>query len=201
MDFIKKHKKKLLIGGGILLLLLVLLLLWLLRGGAAKAPTLVIQTPQKISQSYSSEFTVDVTVSALGDALYPAASMSISFDPTLLEFVGIDEGDLAVYSDDAGGRQLPAWSVNPEQCNRSGCINVMYLDMTGGRNAFSRDLVAEDGNVVLRLRFRLRGIASAGDVCELAFEDAIFAASDESQSLAMTTKTLKVINGKIVVGE
>ena len=35
----------------------------------------------------------------------------------------------------------------------------MYLDMTGGKNAFSKDLLAEDNNVVLRLKFRLRGSA------------------------------------------
>ena len=41
----------------------------------------------------------------------------------------------------------------------------------------------------------------SGDVCDLIFEDAVFAASDETQSLAMTTGTLKVKNGKIVAGE
>jgi len=35
----------------------------------------------------------------------------------------------------------------------------------------------------------------------VVLEDAVFAASDESQSLAMTTDTLRTKNGKIVVGE
>jgi hypothetical protein len=77
----------------------------------------------------------------------------------------------------------------------------MYLDMTGGKNAFSKDLLAEDNNVVLRLKFRLRGSVRAGDVCDLIVEDAVFAASDETQSLAMTTNTLTVKNGKLVIGE
>jgi hypothetical protein len=77
----------------------------------------------------------------------------------------------------------------------------MYLDMTGGKNAFSKDLLAEDNNVVLRLKFRLRGSVRAGDVCDLIVEDAVFAASDETQSLAMITNTLTVKNGKIVIGE
>jgi hypothetical protein len=77
----------------------------------------------------------------------------------------------------------------------------MYLDMTGGKNAFSKDLLAEDNNVVLRLKFRLRGSVRAGDVCDLIVEDAVFAASDEAQSLAMTTNTLTVKNGKLVIGE
>ena len=38
-------------------------------------------------------------------------------------------------------------------------------------------------------------------VLDLILEDAVFAASDESQSLAMTTGTLKTRNGKIVTGE
>jgi hypothetical protein len=77
----------------------------------------------------------------------------------------------------------------------------MYLDLTGGANAFDRQLLAVEDNVLLRLTFRLRGSARAGDVYELTVEDAVFAASDESQSLAMNQGTLKVKNGKIVVGD
>ena len=54
---------------------------------------------------------------------------------------------------------------------------------------------------VLRLKFRLRGSVHSGDVFDLTFDDAVFAASDETESLAMTTDTLRVRNGKIVVGE
>ena len=77
----------------------------------------------------------------------------------------------------------------------------MYLDMTGGKNAFCKELLAEDDNVVLRLRFRLRGSIRPGDVLDLIVEDAVFAASDETQSLAMTRDTLKVKNGRLVIGE
>ena len=44
--------------------------------------------------------------------------------------------------------------------------------------------------MVLRLSFRLRGSARAGDVFDLIVEDAVFAASDESQSLAMNQGTV-----------
>lgn len=77
----------------------------------------------------------------------------------------------------------------------------MYLDMTGGKYAFSKDLLAEDGNVVLRLKFRLRGSVRSGDVLDLILEDAVFAASDETQSLAMTLDTLKTKDGRIVIGD
>ena len=77
----------------------------------------------------------------------------------------------------------------------------MYLDTTGGKNAFSKELLADEDNVVLRLKFRLRGSVRSGDICDLIFDDAVFAASDETQSLAMTTDTLNVRDGKIVIGE
>lgn len=200
-----KMKKKLIIGiiVGVLSLLLILFLLFMnwdkITDGT---PTLTIETPQKISKSESSEFTLDVTVSSLGEAIYPAASMSISFDASRLEFIGIEEGNVFIRNDESDVPQkLPDWSCNPEQCNKSGQINIMYLDTTGGKNAFSKELLAEDDNVVLRLKFRLRGSARSGDVCDLIFDDAVFAASDETESLAMTRDTLKVRNGKIVVGE
>ena len=200
-----KTKKKLFIGigAGVLLLLLILALLFMnfdkIIGGT---PTLTIETPQKISKSESEEFTLDVTISSFGDAIYPAASMSISFDSSRLEFIGVEEGNVFIRNDEGDVPQkLPNWSCNPEQSNKSGKINIMYLDTTGGKNAFSKELLAEDDNVVLRLKFRLRGSVRSGDICDLIFDDAVFAASDETQSLAMTTDTLKVRDGKIVIGE
>lgn len=200
-----KTKKKLFIGigAGVLLLLLILFLLFMnwdkITGGT---PTLTIETPQKISKSETEEFTLDVTISSFGDAIYPAASMSISFDSPRLEFIGVEEGNVFIRNDEGDVPQkLPNWSCNPEQCNKSGKINIMYLDTTGGKNAFSKELLAEEDNVVLRLKFRLRGSVRSGDICDLIFDDAVFAASDETQSLAMTTDTLKVRDGKIVIGE
>ena len=191
------------IGIGVLLLLLILFLL--LRGRdkiTGRTPTLTIETPQKISRSESDELTLDVTVSSLGEAIYPAASMSIVFDPSRLEFIGVEEGNVFINNGEGDiPQKLPNWSCNPEQSNKSGKINIMYLDTTGGKNAFSKELLAEDDNVVLRLTFRLRGSVRSGDVCDLIFDDAVFAASDENESLAMTRNTLKVRNGKIVVGE
>lgn len=165
-----------------------------------RQPTLEVETPQKISLTQNEEFVLDVAISDLGDAVYPAASMSIAFDASCLEFLGVDEGNVFITGDE-NGRQLPDWSCNAQKSNETGLINIMYLDMTGGKYAFRRDLLAEDDNVVLRLRFRMRGSARAGDAYELVVEDAVFAASDESQSLAMTTGTLKAKNGKIVTGE
>ena len=165
-------------------------------------PTLTVQTPPKASLSGEKTLLLDVTISNLGEALYPAMSMSIRFDSSRLEFLGVQEGNVFIYDDANGvGRQLPAWSCNVASSNQNGLINIMYLDMTGGKYAFSQELLEESDNVVLRLEFRLRGSVRSGDVLDLILEDAVFAASDESQSLAMTTGSLKVRNGKIVVGD
>ena len=165
-------------------------------------PTLIVETPQKLSVSQTEEFTLDVTISQLGDARYPAMSMSIAFDSSRLEFLGVEEGNIFILSDEnSSGQKLPDWSCNVQNSNDTGSINIMYLDMPGGKNAFTKELLADDYNVVLRLKFRLRGSARPGDVLDLIVEDAVFAASDEAQSLAMTTDTLKVKNGRLVIGE
>ena len=169
---------------------------------AVSEPTLTVETPRKLSASQTGEFTLDVTISDLEDVRYPAMSMSIAFDSSRLEFLGVEEGNIFILSDESStGQQLPDWSYNAQNANETGRINIMYLDMTGGKNAFTKELLAEDYNVVLRLKFRLRGSSRPGDVLDLIVEDAVFAASDETQSLAMTTDTLKVKNGRLVIGE
>ena len=170
------------------------------KGGVLGAPTLTVETPQKCSAG--EEITLDVTISDMGEALYPAASMSIRFDPACLEFLAVEEGNVFILDGEStSGRQLPQWSCNTAACNESGLINIMYLDMTGGRYAFSRQLLAEEDNVVLRLSFRVRGSVRTGDVLDLIVEDAVFAASEENDSLAMTRNTLRVRNSRIVIGE
>ena len=205
LNWLKRNKILCFIVGGAILVCAVLLCIFLISKDGEEqnkdTPTLTVETPQKLSISETDTFVLDVTVSSFGDAIYPAASMSIAFDASRLEFLGVEEGNVFIKSDNTSGQTLPEWSYNTAACNESGRINVMYLDMTGGKNAFSKDLLHEDNNVVLRLKFRLRGSARAGDVCDLIVEDAVFAASDETQSLAMTTNTLTVKNGKLVIGE
>ena len=204
-EWLKRNKILCFIVGGVLIVCAVLLCIFLIPKDCGEqnknTPTLTVETPQKLSIQDTDTFVLDVTISSFGDAIYPAASMSIAFDASRLEFLGVEEGNVFIKSDNTSGQTLPEWSYNTAACNESGRINVMYLDMTGGKNAFSKDLLAEDNNVVLRLKFRLRGSVRAGDVCDLIVEDAVFAASDETQSLAMTTNTLTVKNGKIVIGE
>ena len=199
----KQRKKKWLwILGACILIAVLVLLLTRCSGTDFGVPTLIVETPQKLSATGTDEFTLDVTVSNLGEARYPAMSISISFDSSRLEFLGVEEGNIFILSDESNnGQQLPDWSCNVQNSNDTGRINIIYLDMTGGRNAFTQELLAKDYNVVLRLKFRLRGSVRPGDVLDLIVEDAVFAASDETQSLAMTTGTLKTKNGRLVIGE
>ncbi len=200
-NFLKKNGAWI-VGVCVLIAVALLLLVRCDNDPTANDPTLTVETPQKLSASQTGEFTLDVTISDLGDARYPAMSMSIAFDSSRLEFLGVEEGNIFILSDESStGQQLPDWSYNTKTSNETGLINIMYLDMTGGKNAFTKDLLAEDYNVVLRLKFRLRGSARPGDVLDLIVEDAVFAASDETQSLAMTTDTLKVKNGRLVIGD
>lgn len=197
----KGKKRRFIVGIGVFAAAIAVL--FVRRGGELGGiPTLTVETPQKLSASTTEEFTLDVTISDLGDTRYPAVSMSILFDPSRLEFLGVQEGNVWIYDDgNSEGKRLPDWSCNVQNSNDTGRINIMYLDMTGGKYAFSKELLADDGNIVLRLCFRLRGSARAGDVLEAALEDAVFAASDETESLAMTTETLKTKSGRIVIGE
>ena len=202
---VSKKKKMAILAAVFAVLILAGILIFILLGNAgAKKPTLTVETPQKISAGSSETITIDVSISALGDALYPAMSVSLSFDSSRQEFLGVAEGNVFILDDEnAAGvaQKLPDWSCNVQHSNETGKINIMYLDMTGGKYAFTKDLLASDGNVLLRLQFRLRGSARSGDVLDLIVEDAVFAASDETQSLAMTTDTLKTRDGRIVVGD
>lgn len=185
-----------LIGGA--LILLVLLGVLVFPDPASNAPCLTVVTPAKVSLSGNGEVVVDVTISDLGEVIYPAASASIRFDPSRLEFLGVREGNVFIW--DGAGQDLPQWSCSPARCNQTGVINVMYLDLTGGTQAFDKQLLAAEDNVLLRLAFRLRGSARVGDVYDLTVEDAVFAASNEEESLAMLQGTLNCRNGHIVVG-
>ena len=198
----KKKKRCFWIVGIGILIAVVVVLLFNGKDSDSGAPMLMIETPQKLSAANHKEFSLDVTISDLGPARYPAMSMSISFDASRLEFIGVEEGNVFILnSENSSGRQLPDWSCNVKNSNETGVVNIMYLDMTGGKYAFSKGLLAEEENVVLRLRFRLRGSVRKGDVLELTLEDAVFAASNELDSLAMATGTLKTKNGRLVIGE
>ncbi|MDE6788822.1 MAG: hypothetical protein K2J47_05805, partial [Ruminococcus sp.] len=160
-------KQKIIIAVTAIILLIIILLLLLPKNiKNFGIPTLTIVTPPKQSISAHEEFSVDVSLSALGEESYPAVSASIVFNSSYLEFMGISEGDIMILGDeraDGNSNQLPEWSVDIERSNKIGQINVMYLDMTGGKYAFTKECM-EDNNILMRLNFKLRGSAKAGDI-------------------------------------
>lgn len=91
-EWLKRNKILCFIVGGAVLVCAVLLCIFLIPkdGGeqTGNAPTLTVETPQKLSISGTDTFVLDVTISSFGDAIYPAASMSIAFDASRLEFLG-----------------------------------------------------------------------------------------------------------------
>lgn len=206
MEEKKNSKKKVIIIVLLVLIALAMPAFFLFGDGGALslAPAVTIETPNKMSQSDRGEFTLDVTLSDFKEGeLYPAASFSMNFDANKLEFLGLEEGNVLVPCEKkANGAvtELPKWGVNVERSNEIGQINVMYLDLTGGRRAFSKDLLPDGDRVLFRLRFKLRGSVQSGDIIEISFADAVFAASDEKDSLASVKNTLKTHSGRVIIG-
>ena len=197
-------KQKIIIAVIVVVLLIIILLLILPRTEKTKnpdIPILTIVTPQKQSISAGEEFSVDVSLSALGEELYPAVSMNVVFDSSHLEFTGIEDGDIMLSGDeraDGNNSQLPEWSVDIERSNKTGQINIIYLDMTVGKYAFTKDCM-EDNHILMRLNFKLLGSAKSGDIYNLEITDAVFATSDESKNLASINSTLITNDGKVVI--
>ena len=116
-------------------------------------PVLSLIPPKPIEYSSREEFVVDVQLSALPHNLYPAASISVTFDNTKLEFTGAKLGTMMTYGDKrANGYSfdIPQWSCNTEISNSKGEINAMYLDTTAGKYAYcSEGFDSDKKNIVL----------------------------------------------------
>ena len=168
-----------------------------------RIPEVRINTPGKIELSEDG-FSLPVTLSAMPEnELFPALSISITFDNTKLKFLGIDDGNVLVLSDEneqGASLNLPDWSVNTTFANQSGRINIMYLDSTAGRYAFTADgFDSETKNILCKLKFEFRGSAADGDIYDFVIKDACVASSDEEKSLAMTKGTLKAVDGRLII--
>ena len=86
-------------------------------------PTLTIMPIAPIESTDRNEFTLDMVLSDLPKNLYPAASVSITFDKNKLEFTGIKLGTMMAYGDkSADGNNLvsPTWSCNVQNSNIKG---------------------------------------------------------------------------------
>ena len=138
----KKKRKWPWILGICILAAAILLLLMRCSGPVSGQPTLIVETPQKLRVSNTEAFSLDVTVSDLGDARYPAMSVSIAFDSSRLEFLGVEEGNIFILSDEnSTGQQLPEWSCNVKNSNDTGRIKVKYGLVESGPSPLSRGML------------------------------------------------------------
>lgn len=196
-----QQRRRLILGGAALLVVaaLVALLLWPLYG----PPALVLQTPAPVPASSRDEITVDVTLTGLPDGVYPAASLTVGFDPSKLEFVGVKQGTMTTLNGSSPLAAIPIWSSDAEHVNRQGRVATMYLDTTAGAFAYTgASFDAEKRDVLLRLSFRLRDSAQAGDDLPLTVVDAVLATADNATtgtSLATARRTLRAYPARILV--
>lgn len=205
------NRKNLIALGGVLLIAAAAIIL--LLNGPMGAPVLSLQPPQSIPASSRDEFVVDVTLSAMEDNLYPAASLIVEFDKNRLEFTGVKMGNVMAYENfnPVGNdtvdppMMIPTWSCNTELSNQSGEIRAMYLDMTGGNNAYAPAGFDSNGqNIVLRLGFKLKDSAGAGGKIAVSLVDAVFATSGgdvdkTSMSTSRDLNTLRAKDAEIIV--
>lgn len=204
--YFRFQRKHYLFLGGILLLLIITTILLAQR--ALSAPILSLQPPTSVGVASHEEFTVDLVLSAMDDHLYPAASIIVDFDKNRLEFTGVKMGNVMVYENynpigdsEAASptMMIPTWSCNTELSNQTGEIRAMYLDMTGGNNAYgTAGFDVKSQNVVLRLGFKLKDSVSAGDKIQMSLVDAVFATSggDVDGTSMSTSKDLNTLRAK-----
>lgn len=209
----KAFNKKMILAVILLLVVLVVVISLLLFLNAESKPILCMEAPKSIEASDRNEFVVNLNLSDMGEALYPAASIIVEFDRNRMEFTGVKMGNVMVYENydpekDAGedvAMVIPTWSCNTELSNQTGEIRAMYMDMTGGSNAYAAaGFDAKTHNTVLRLGFRLKDSVTEGDRLQLKLTDAVFAASggDEdgtSLSSSEALGTLRIGNAEITV--
>ncbi|MDR1236978.1 MAG: hypothetical protein LBK28_01930 [Propionibacteriaceae bacterium] len=183
-------------------------LAWLLLGGVVPffTPSLTLQSPAPLSVGDREEVVIDVVLSRLPDGLYPAASLSVQFDPNKLEFTGIKQGTMMTRGALQDGQptfHVPLWQADIAVSNQRGQVNTMYLDTTGGTFAYTSEGFATGSrDVLLRLGFRLRDSVQAGEIYRLSVADAVLATiggSADRSSLATSSSTLIAYPAEIVV--
>ncbi len=192
----KTKKKALVIGAMLLIIVLAIILVWMLRGGTLKKPSIYLETKSELVEMSGEEFFVNVKLSSMPeDGFYPASSFSLVFDKTKLEFLGLRDGTMTVSDESGENMEIPVWQCNTAISNENEKINAMYIDMSASNNSYRfQDFETEKKDILVRLQFKLRDSAIAGDEITLSFDDAILASIEESsgvKSLSLVDRTLK----------
>ncbi len=204
----KKSKKGIvLIISAILVLAAVttIMVIFFVQGGAKTSISL--NTDTQLAEMSGEQFFIDVKVDGFPqEGHYPAASFSLNFDKTKLQFEGISVGNMTV-SDELNSQEsleIPTWQCNTQLSNENGNINAMYIDMTAQDRSYRAQNFQEDTqDILVRLEFTLLNSASSGDDIKLEFVDAVLASVDENgaeSGLSMVDGTLLAQSLSLRVG-
>lgn len=169
-------------------------------------PSVTLMSPPPAVKSEKEEIIIDVVVSNLPDEIFPAASLSVEFPTDKLEFANVKAGTMMItntVAQESVEYQIPSWEYDVPAANELGIVNTMYLDMTGGQCAYTRDgFIKGEKDILISLIFKLKEEAQAGDIYNVNIKDAVFATiDDEDTGLATNNNTLKAYPAKIMVKE
>ena len=151
---------------------------------------LLLEYDKDLAANSQEEIVIPVKLSYLPSGVYPSASISIEFDKEKLEFTGIDKGTIKDFSN-----QVPAWNVDVDATNKSGVVNAMYLDKSGGKNSYYKSGFEKGTkDTILNLKFKLKDAAKSKDILHLNIVDAVFATINgdtDNSSLSTLKNTMK----------
>lgn len=151
---------------------------------------LLLEYDKDLAANSQEEIVIPVKLSYLPSGVYPSASISIEFDKEKLEFTGIDKGTIKDFSN-----KVPAWNVDVDATNKSGVVNAMYLDKSGGKNSYYKSGFEKGTkDTILNLKFKLKDAAKSKDILHLNIADAVFATINgdtDNSSLSTLKNTMK----------
>lgn len=134
---------------------------------------------------------IDVSIEAfnMGGGIYPASSLSLSFDNSVLRLEKIVTGDIFLNDGTA-----PEWEADIAYSNKNGLINIMRYDKSGG--ASSLDITEK--SCLMRLIFsKISSAENTSKETEIAVNDCAFAAISPENSLSADNEKIKTINGGV----
>lgn len=162
---------------------------------------------KKVEATSKDEIIVSAVLRNMPDNEYPAASAIITFDNNKLEFMGTALGTMQSYNDYDPNRdktpayKIPEWLCNTALSNQNGQINLMYLDTTAGKNAYTKDgYEKKTRDIPFKLIFKLKSSVIPDEKLEIGIKEAVFATNEGGKSTLSTkenygklvTKNLKI---------
>ena len=159
--------------------------------------SLILEYNEELEASSQEEIVIPVKLSYLPSGVYPSASMSIEFDKDKLEFTGIAKGTMQDFS-----QEVPVWNVDIDASNKSGVVNAVYLDKSGGKNSYHKSGFEKGTkDIVLNLKFKLKD-AKSKEILHLNISDAVFATVNgdtDNSNLSTLKDTMKNKNLMITI--